>query len=162
MSHRYANYTPADFDNFDCVKISKGIYLLLIFVLRGYFVWLMSVTNMKDRVSIIQWVYPDPTLFYLSLISGAVGLYVVAVLSLRRPDARTWVRRSWQKLRVILLAALAFDFVVNLLGFIYLSQVALWWVVVNAIIGLLFCLFLFYSKRVKLNIEEFPQQLPEK
>ncbi len=161
MSHRYAHYTPADFDNFDCLKISKGIYLLLIFVLRGYLVWLMSVTNFKDRVSIIQWIYPEPKLFYLSLLSGAVGLYLVLVLSLRRPNASAWVRMSWQKLRVILLVALLFDFSVNLVGYLYLAQVSLWWLVVNAVIAIGLGLFLFNSKRVTLNIEEFPEKLPE-
>ncbi|WP_206486351.1 DUF2919 family protein [Thalassotalea sp. G2M2-11] len=162
MSHRYANYTPSDFDHFDCVKISKGIYLLLAFVLRGYLVWIMSVTNMKDRVGVIQWVYPDPTLFYLSLLSGAVGLFVVLLLSLRRPDARPWVKMSWRQLRPLLLSALLFDFIVNIFGYIYWHHVSSSWLITNLVIMCGFVLFLLTSQRVTVNIEEFPTKLPEK
>jgi hypothetical protein len=55
----YKKYTVEYFDSYDCLKLSKPFYLVLLFVLRGYIVWLMSVTNMRDKVGIIQWIYPD-------------------------------------------------------------------------------------------------------
>jgi len=161
MSHNYAKYSPTDFDNYDCLKISKGIYLLIAFVLRGYFVWLMSVTNIKDRVATIKWIYPEPSLFYLSLFSGAGGLFVLLILSLRRPEASNWVRKSWQNLRVILICSLAFDLMVNLAGYFYWQLQSALWLYMNSLIVIVFAAFLFSSKRIQINIGEFPEKLPE-
>ena len=91
----YANYGPRDFDKFDCLKLSLVLYVMLAFVLRGYLVWLMSVTNMRDRVSILQLAYPQTSLFYLSLLAGAIGLFVVLLICLRKPNGPAWVKKCW-------------------------------------------------------------------
>jgi len=162
MSHLYAQYSPNDFDNFDCLKISKGIYLIVLFVLRGYLVWLMSVTNMNDRVGVIQWIYPDPKIFYLSLFSGVVGLFVLLVLSLRRPEASKWVRVSWLNIREVLLAAMLFDLFINVLAIAFWQINLSSWLIFNVIVVFSCSTFLFTSKRVAININEFPEKLPEK
>lgn len=162
MIHQYAGYLPSDFDNFDCLKVSKGIYLLLFFILRGYVVWIMSVTNMNDRVGIIKWIYPEPSLFYLSLFSGLFGIFVLLILSLRRPDASKWVEYCWANIRGILVFAMVFDLAVNLLGLIIWQQHSLSWLCVNLTLVAAFSLFLFRSKRIKINISEFPEKLPDK
>lgn len=161
MTHKFAGYLPSDFDNYDCLKVSKGIYLLLFLILRGYVVWIMSVTNMKDRVGIIQWIYPDPSLFYLSLFSGLIGLYVVLVLSLRRPEASQWVKQSWKYMRAILVFAMVFDLIINISGHIILQQHSLSWLGINLIYVIVFTVFLYRNKRVQINISEFPEKLPE-
>ena len=162
MKHDYRQYSTADFDNFDCLKISKGIYFILLFVLRGYLVWLMSVTNMNDRIGIMQWIYPEPKFFYLSLISGAVGLFSLFILTLRRPDAKPWVISSWQHLRILLVGALLFDLFVNIWGFYYWQQQSSLWLTMNVMIVFGFIVYLYKSKRVQINLDEFPEKLPEK
>jgi hypothetical protein len=161
MSHRFAQYTPADFDGFDCLKVSKVIYLILIFVLRGYLVWLMSVSNLRDKVGVIQWIYPEPSLFYLSLFSGSLGIFVLIILSLRRPEASRWVQNSWQYIRVILLCTLVFDLLINIIGYFYWQLQSSTWLLINISVVIGFCLFLYKSKRVQININEFPEKLPE-
>ena len=91
-TNSYANYLPKHFDNFDCLKLAPGIYFILLFILRAYIIWIMSVTNMRDHVGFIQWIYPQTALFYLNLVSGVIGLFIVLILSLRRPTASSWVR----------------------------------------------------------------------
>ena len=142
MSHRFAHYTPSDFDNYDCVKVSKVIYLILIFVLRGYLVWLMSVSNLRDKVGVIQWIYPEPSLFYLSLLSGSLGLFVLLILCLRKPEASDWVQHSWQYIRGILLTALVFDLMVNVFGHYYWQLQSSVWLFINISVVIAFCLFL--------------------
>ncbi len=162
MSFNYQHYSVEDFDNFDCLKLSKIFYLVLLFVLRGYIIWLMSVTNMRDRVGIIQWLYPDTSLFYLSLISGAVGLFVVLIISLRRPDAALWVKNSWRYCRAFMIGALLFDFFINLIGFFYWQLLSMSWLISQAVIIFVLIYISFNSKRIKINLAEFPQKLPEK
>lgn len=162
MSKIYQGYSIEDFDKFDCLKLSKRFFLVLLFVLRGYLVWLMSVTNMKDRVATMQWIYPETNLFLLSLISGAVGLFVLMIISLRRPNAANWITNIWPYSRVLLIAALLFDLMINLIGFFYWQLTSITWLICQAIIvSTLICLC-YTSKKMQINLDEFPQTLPEK
>jgi len=154
----YANYSIEHFDNYDCLKLSKGLYLALLFILRGYIIWIMSITNMRDTVAIIQWFYPEPSLFYLSLVSGVLGLYIVLVISLRRPDASHWVKMSWHNCRLLLFCALCFDLIVNWLGYFYWQLASLPWLIGETLIALSLVYFIFTSKRLALNLKEFPEK----
>lgn len=158
----YAKLLPKHFDNFDCLKISPVIYIILLFVLRAYFVWIMSVTNMRDHVGIIQWIYPQTALFYLNLVSGVIGLFVVLILSLRRPKAQPWVRRCWQKCRILLMVALAFDLLIGVLGYSIWQLQSLSWLLAHCLIVISAIVYILRSKRFTINIAEFPETLPEK
>ncbi|MBU2871496.1 DUF2919 family protein [Colwellia sp. E2M01] len=162
MTNKYKNYSIEDFDKFDCLKLSKRFYLVLLFVLRGYIIWLMSVTNMQDRVATMQWVYPETRLFFLSLLSGALGLLVLLIISLRRPNAPNWVVTLWPNTRVLLVMALIFDFIVNLIGYFYWQLTSVLWLGSQAVIILALVALCFSSKRMQINLLEFPQTLPEK
>jgi hypothetical protein len=61
----YAHFLPKHFDSFDCLKLAPGIYIILLFILRAYIIWIMSVTNMRDHVAMIQWIFPQTALLYL-------------------------------------------------------------------------------------------------
>ena len=161
MTNKYKQYSVQDFDTYDCLKISKRMYLVLLFVLRGYIVWLLSVTNMRDRVSIIQWIYPETALFYLSLVSGAVGLYVVLVISLRRPEAKPWVKVSWQHVRKIIILALIFDLFASLVGFFYWQLLSVSWILIQSVISVGFIYLCYSSERLTLNLQEFPEKVIE-
>lgn len=157
----YAHYGVHDFDSFDCVKLSKGIYLSLLFVLRGYIAWIISITNMRDKTAIIQWLYPDPALFYLSLASGVIGLYLVLVISLRRPNAANWVKTSWRHYKIIIIIALLVDLIVEVSGYWYWQLSSFNALISHAVIAILISYFTLRSKRIALNIAEFPEKLPE-
>lgn len=162
MSRKYQEYSIEDFDKFDCLKLSKRFYLVLIFVLRGYLVWLISVTNMKDRVATMQWVYPETSFFFLSLVSGFLGLCVVIIISFRRPNSASWVRIIWPHCRTMLVVALIFDFSINLIGFFYWQLTSMSWLIWQGLIVFALIILCFTSKRIHINLIEFPQVLPEK
>jgi len=156
---KYQQYSVGDFDSYDCLKLSKRFYLVLLFVLRGYIVWLMSVTNMRDRISFISWIYPDTSLFYLNLVSGVIGLFIVLIISLRRPDAANWIQVSWRHCRKILISALLFDLLIHAVGYFYWQLLSLEWLIMQAIISTGLVLLCYNSVRFKINLEEFPQKL---
>lgn len=157
--HLYANYSLKDFNKFDCLKLSFGIYVILAFVTRGYLVWIMSISNMKNQTDTIKMVFPDPKLFYLSLVSGVVGLFVILIISLRRPNAPQWIRFSWQYIRVFLSVALLVDLIVSVVGCVYLSLISSQWLLIQLSITLFFIVYLYTNKKVKLNIQEFPEDI---
>ncbi len=161
VTKNYAHYSVHDFDNFDCLKLSKGIYLSLLFVLRGYIAWIISITNMRDKTAIIQWLYPEPSLFYLSLVSGVIGLYLVLVISLRRPDAANWVKVSWRHYKSIIMVALVVDLMVEIFGYWYWQLFSINALISHVVIAIIIMIFTLRSKRVALNIAEFPEKLPK-
>lgn len=158
----YASFLPQHFDNFDCLKLAPGIYIILLFVLRAYIIWIMSVTNMRDHIGIIQWIYPQTALFYLNLVSGVIGLFIVLILSLRRPKAHTWVRICWQKCKALLIVALVFDLLIGVLGYFIWQLQSLSWLVVHCSMVISAIVYILCSKRFTINIAEFPETLPEK
>jgi len=162
MTNPYKNYSIKDFDSFDCLKLSKYFYLILLFVLRGYIIWLISVTNMRDRVGLMEWVYPEMNLFLLSLVSGTLGLFVVFLMSLRRPGAPAWVQRSWRHCRTFLVIALLFDLIINGLAVLYWQLLPLYWLIGQALIVSVLISLSYTSERLSLNLTEFPQNLPKK
>jgi len=117
---------------------------------------------MRDRVSIISWIYPETSLFYLSLISGAIGLFVVLIISLRRPGAARWVQLSWQHCRTILTIALLFDLLTHVIAYFFWQLFSLEWIIMQTIISIALISLCYTSERFKINLEEFPQQMPEK
>lgn len=159
---KYQHYSVQDFDNYDCLKLSKRFYLVLLFVLRGYLVWLMSVTNMRDKIGIISWIYPETSLFYLSLLSGLVGLFVVLIISLRRPEAPSWVEVSWRHSRKLIVAALLFDLLTNCIGGFYWQLLSIDWIIIQLIITITLIFLCYNSERFAINLTEFPQKMPEK
>ncbi len=136
-------------------------YIVLLFVLRGYIVWLMSVTNMRDRVEIIQWIYPETALFLLSLLSGAIGLFVVLIMSLRRPDAPKWVQGGWFHCRKLIVVALLFDFFTNIIGFFYWQLQSVSWLLMQAVMVCGLIALCYTSERININLHEFPEKIPE-
>lgn len=162
MSKAYQKYSIEDFDKFDCLKLSKRFYLVLFFVLRGYLVWLMSVTNMQDRIATMQWIYPETSLFFLSLISGVIGLFVVLMIAIRRPNAPNWVKTLWPYCRTLLVIALIFDLTINLMGYVYWQLSSISWLVCQVVIVFALITLCFTSKRMQINLAEFPETLPEK
>lgn len=155
----YKNYSVNDFDKYNCLKISVSVYLVLLFVLRGYIIWIMSVTNMRDRVSIIQFIYPDTSMFFLSLISGALGLVVVVLISFRRPNASAWVKLLWPYCRHLLIIALVFDLVINIVAYTYWQLMTMQWLIIQASIVVVLTLIAVRSKALTINLREFPEEL---
>lgn len=160
-SSDYKNYSVQDFDKYNCLKVSLSIYLVLLFVLRGYIVWIMSVTNMRDRVAIIQFIYPDTSLFLLSLLSGALGLIVVVLLSFRRPNAASWVQKSWPYCRLIMVTALVFDLAVNIIAYSYWQLLSINWLLIQTSIVTSLIVLCFKSQSLAINLREFPVLLVE-
>ncbi|XQW86372.1 DUF2919 family protein [Thalassotalea piscium] len=158
---RFAQYQPSDFDQFDCVKMSKYFYLLLTLILRGYIVWIMSVTNFNNKVGVIEWIYPDPLLFYISLLSGIIGLFVVLIMSMRRPDAPNWVKKCWRNIREFFVVALCFDWIVNVGAYFYDILYTLPLIILHGGLVIVALFFLYTNQRIQINIEEFPEKLPE-
>jgi len=161
MSQQFANYSVNDFDKYDCLKLSKISYVVILFVMRAYVVWLISLANFQDRTSFISLAYPEKQVFYLNLVSGVLGLLLLLLVSLRRPTASDWVKKLWPNFRSLMVIALIFDAIVNVIAYFYWDLTSINWLIGQS----LFSLYLIYksirSERLSINLTEFPEPLPE-
>ncbi len=117
---------------------------------------------MQDKVGIMQWVFPEKEMFYLSLVSGSIGLFIALIISLRRPDAAEWVKWSWRQTRILLVFAMFFDLLISVLGFTLFQLLSMPWLMVQACLAVVASIYLFKNKKVAINLAEFPEKIPEK
>lgn len=162
MAEQFKHYSVNDFDRYDCVKISKTLYFALVYLLRGYLVWLMTVTNFNDRTGVIKWIYPEPNLFYLNLASGCVGLFLVYLISARKPEAANWVKKSWPNTLKLILLALVVDSAIIISGYMFWQLTELSALIIQLAIAAIAAVMCMLSKRLAINLQEFPEPLPEK
>lgn len=161
MHHPFAKYSIKDFDKYNCLKLSFSFYFILLYLLKGYAIGMVSLSNFKDKLSVIQWFFPDSNLFYLSLLFGVPGLFLMYVIFQRKPDTATWVKRLWRRIYWLALALIIID------SLIYWGLYLLWhlgeftFLVSQSILALLVTTYFSKSHRAKINRQEFPEPIPD-
>ncbi|WOH38522.1 DUF2919 family protein [Thalassotalea fonticola] len=159
--HPLANYSIKDFDKHNCLKLSFIFYFILAFLLRGYVVGILSLSNLRDKLSLIQWVYSDSSLFYLSLATGIPGILLLIVIFARKPNASKWLQTLWNKFLMYSCIAVSLD-----LGFYWgqhllFGQGKLNWLITQTVVGIGLLLLAKSSKRVQINLSEFPEEIDD-
>jgi hypothetical protein len=160
--HLYKNVSVNDFDKHNCIKLSWWFYLSTAYLLKAYFVWILSIANRSDSLSFISMVYPDPKLFYINLFSGLTGVFLLIFFNLRRPNASQWVKNLWPKVKIIVISMLLLDFLILFLGYYIWNLLELQRLLIHA--GIVVTLFVnfFNNERITLNILEFPEEIEKK
>lgn len=139
----------SDFDLEGRVKVPVGYYLVTLYLMRGYFIWLMSLTHRKDPSLILSLIYPDSRAFVSALFIGISGLFVY-ILFLSK--ARIWERAErvvWKGSFFLLLVGLLADLTVQSLGLINSKFVVHWSAPMIFLIGIYLTWYWASSKRVK-------------
>lgn len=159
--HPLANYSIKDFDKHNCLKLSFLFYFILAFLLKGYVVGILSLSNLRDKLSLIQWVYSDSSLFYLSLATGIPGILLLLVMFARKPNASIWLQTLWHKFLMLSSIAVCIDLSFYWGQHLLFGQGKLNWLIAQTIVGITLLLLAKKSKRVKINLAEFPQEIDD-
>ena len=162
MAEQYRHLMPNDFDKYDCVKLSKWYFVCLAFMLRGYLIWVFSVSNFRDTASIISIIYPQPQIFYIHLITGIPAIMLLILLTMRRPNATGWVKQIWPHSRMILQLCLVFDLLMSFLGYWFIHRLNFEVMLAHTCLVIMLLVFIQRSKRITINLSEFPEPVPEK
>lgn len=158
--NKYANFTPKDFNKHNCLTLSLGVYGMLLYILRAYVVWIMSIVNQQNPTSFVTFIYPQTSLFYLSLTAGGIGVFILVIISLRRPGASIWLQKQWQYCNYWFLFALGCD--LACMGWGYNEGIITFIsLMLHAFIVLVCCLYVIFNQRFKLNLMEFPEKFLE-
>lgn len=137
-----------DFDLEGRVLVPVGFYLVLLYLCRGYFIWIMSLTHRDDPGLIISLIYPSPPAFYLSMLVGVAGL-LTYLLFLSK--ARIWARverRLWPACRYLIPISLIVDLTLQALGLVQAKLIVHWSSPVIFIIGVYLLWYWLRSSRM--------------
>jgi len=86
-----------------------GLLLVLLFLLRGYAAWIVSLTFSDDRSKLLGFFYTTAEQFGLALIVGLPALLVLLLSVMMRPNCADWLLRCWQRVQLLLVSAWVLD-----------------------------------------------------
>ena len=141
------NYKDFDFEG--RVRVPVGFYLVLAYVLRGYFIWVISLTHRDDPGLIISLIYPSPSAFYTSMLIGIPGLVAYAFFLSK---GRLWASFEsviWPVFRYIIPLGLATDLVVQGTGMWQSHLLVHWSGPLLFLLGVYLCWYWISSQRLK-------------
>lgn len=161
MKDSFAHYSIKDFDKYNCLKLSFSFYFILLYLLKGYAIGLVSLSNFKDKVSVIQWFYPDSSMFYLSLLIGAPGLFLMFVIFQRKPEAANWIKQLWSRIYWVIITLVIVDTLIYWGLFILMQLGEFQFLMIQTLFAFLFTLYFMRSHRAKINRQEFPEKIPD-
>lgn len=96
-------YNPfRDYDKHGCLKLPWTLYISLAYLLKGYVIWIVSLSYRENPVALLNIFYPNHNDFYHSLIIGLPAVISLGVVSFRRVKVLTILAWSWSNIRWLL------------------------------------------------------------
>ncbi|HFD80773.1 MAG TPA: DUF2919 domain-containing protein [Gammaproteobacteria bacterium] len=137
-------YSIEHYDANLSLKMNDNLWLILAFLLRPYFVTVISLVNRTDRTAIINLVYSDKMALWWGLLAGVPAALVFYAWGRRKPGASAFVRKVWARGRELLavsaLANAAVVFVPHWIGAVYHVSTA-GWIQLGISIGIVIVLY---------------------
>jgi len=100
---RYNPFT--DYDKHGCLKLPLVLYASLAYLLKGYVIWIVSLSYRQEPAALLNIFYPSRQDFYGALILGIPALICAVVFSLRRVDMPKLIQWMWHKIRWMLIVS---------------------------------------------------------
>ncbi|WP_435277027.1 DUF2919 family protein [Psychrobium sp. nBUS_13] len=99
-------YNPfRDYDKYGCIKLPLMLFLSLGYLIKGYVIWVVSLSYRKDPSVLLNIFYPSRADFYHALIIAIPAVFCVIIFSLRRIGMPTFVAWLWHRIRFLLIGS---------------------------------------------------------
>ncbi|QSX35091.1 DUF2919 domain-containing protein [Shewanella avicenniae] len=85
------------------------LYLLLLFIARGWVIFILSLTDGSDRAALVRFFFPERSDFLISLAAGAGAVLLFLLVTAERRRKPQWLSHGFQWLRPMLLVLLIVD-----------------------------------------------------
>lgn len=140
-----------DFDFDGKVKIPLGYYCVLLYLLRAYALWVVSLTYRDDPTLILSLIYNDSRSFFYSLMIGIPAIFTFTLFSLKSQKEKPWFINLWNKQRNVLMLALALDVLGQIISLAKFTSTPHW----SQMLLLLSGVYLFWYWIKSLKIRRF-------
>lgn len=138
-----------DFDLDGKIQVPVGFNLAILYLLRAYVFWAISLTYSEDRSFILSLFYPDHSLFFISLLIGLPAMVTFFFFSMKKQITKNWYKAIWKHLRILLLGVFFLDLLLQLLSIVNRSIYIHPMQIVQFIAGVYLCWYWLKSKRIK-------------
>ncbi len=91
------------------IKPPIYLYFILIFLARGWCIFIASLTQASDRAALVALFYPQKADFMMALAAGAGALLLYGFIIAERKRSPAWVRPMFNQFRWMLLLLLLVD-----------------------------------------------------
>lgn len=150
-------YAPSDYDSRFVLKLNVSAWLIIAFIMRPFIIFIASVTNRTDRLSLLNIVYPDH-IWALVSATASIPTFILLIAWIKRvPHAGSWIRFIWHQGRTLLTISLLLNagvFVTPWLSGAQLSQIN---IIQIGLCGILLYI-LWRSSRIRDTFAEFPSE----
>lgn len=85
------------------------LYLLLLFLARGWCIFAMSLSDGNDRASLVRLFFPERIDFMVSLAAGVGAVFLLFLVTCERRRDPSWLQPLFSKLRPMLCGLLLVD-----------------------------------------------------
>jgi hypothetical protein len=88
------------------------LYLMLVFLARGWCVFIASLTQFSDQAGLVKLFYPEKSDFILALVSGVGAVIVYGLVIAERKRSPGWLQPLFRRLTAMLWLLLVLDAVI--------------------------------------------------
>ena len=113
------------------LKTPTSMLFILLFLMRGYAAWVVSLTFAQDRGRLLQFFYTTTEQFGIALLVGLPALFALIMVSQVKQVAPVWVRRGMRWLPILLGVGLLGD------GWLLASLISAIWPTFSVVKGAL-------------------------
>ncbi|MCL1094915.1 DUF2919 domain-containing protein [Shewanella kaireitica] len=131
------------------IKPPLMLYLMLVFLARGWCIFIASLTQASDRAGLVALVYPQKSDFLMALMAGAGALVVYGLIIAERKRSPSWIQPIFKYMKWLLLALLCIDGGLLIQRILHAHYVYSWSVGLDALFLFWSTLYLFNSNRLK-------------
>lgn len=103
------------------LKTPSSLLFILLFFMRGYVAWVISLTFVEDRTRLLKFFYTNTEQFGLALMVGAPALLILVLLTQVKVDTAPWVSSSFRAMPLLLWCSWIID------GVLLLSLISHLW-----------------------------------
>ncbi len=140
------------------IKPPIFLYLILIFLARGWCVFAASLTQFNDRSGLVRLFYPDKTDFLMALVAGVGAVIIYGLIIAERKRAPQFARPLFNKIKYGLWLLLIVDAIIlnqRLMHDDFLFRVSF---ALDALFIFWSCIYLLKSKRLHYYFEDWQKE----
>ncbi len=130
------------------IKPPIYLYFILIFLARGWCIFIASLTQASDRAALVALFYPQKADFMMALAAGAGALLLYGFIIAERKRSPAWVRPMFNQFRWMLLLLLLVDGALLIERSINSHYLYSWSMGLDGLILFWSFIYLFKSKRL--------------
>ncbi|MDF0534910.1 DUF2919 domain-containing protein [Shewanella yunxiaonensis] len=143
-------------DDHGHVRPPLMLYLLLLFLARGWAIFVMSLTIASDRSELVKLFYPDRSDFLIALAAGSGAVFAFFLVIAERRRKPLWLRPLFGSLRLLLAVLLTVEAVLLVIRLSHLTFLFDWPMALDGLLLFWSAIYLYHSRHLKAYVADWP------